>query len=461
MKRILCILLSAILALSLTACSGPEEPDNTSTPPQTQPPETTQPQETTQPDAETTEPIVETTAPEAETTVQTEPPKETVDILDLCKTYALNYQWSDEIMLALSEYSAVTVWQEDSQRYPEIAQALKQRATMIERSMTLEYSDLLSFAEEMLPIAPDSFETQVSKMDTQVRRADSVVISLLSDSWSDYGFIDDYRALHGTNYDARTGLELTLSDVLKNGVNQDLAEAVAQELNAHIWAGDTDFTAAVEEFFVNAPSDGISWTLDYNGVTIYFSDGDLEEPGNGCLSATVTFAAYPELFVEEYMEVPDGYMVELPMDHSFFTDLDGDGDPEELNITGWYDSVMDLYTRYGIYTDAAGYYQYEECMADRYLPYYVKTADGRHYVYLFCKQNEGPIPQFELRVIDVSGGQLANVGVMNVGPGYLSDNYYRILTDPESMWLNDFDRGAQDFMEYEIDSNGMPVLKGE
>ena len=91
----------------------------------------------------------------------------------------------------------------------------------------------------------------VSTLDIQVRRADSVVLSLLSDSYSDYGWIEDFRRIHGTNYDAQTGLELALGDVVD--VNNDLADAVANELNSHQWAGDFDYRDAVQAYFANTP----------------------------------------------------------------------------------------------------------------------------------------------------------------------------------------------------------------
>ena len=301
-------------------------------------------------------------------------------------------------------------------------------------------------------------ETAVSTLDIQVRRADNIAVSLLSDSYSDYGWIEDFRGMHGTSYDARTGQELALDDVVD--VNNDLADAVADALNRHQWAGDLDYRDAVQEYFANTPYDGFRWTLDYNGVTFYFADGELEEPGNGGKAATVSFAAYPELFAEKYMAVPDAYMVELPLDSSYFTDLDGDGDLEELNVTGYFDSGVGMYTKLGIYADADGSYQYEDCAAAGFIPYYVKTADGRHYLYLFCEHYEGgPVPMFALSVYDIGGGKVTGVGEMNAGPGYIPIDTYKLPTDPESFYLDDFDSMAQDMMAFAVGAAGMPELK--
>ena len=365
------------------------------------------------------------------------------------------YQWDDIDLLAQTEYSRITLWWESAAGHPQLAQTLEQTAAMAKRGMEDEYDNLCAFAAEELATTGDGFETWVSTLDTQLRRADSVAVSVLSDSYADYGWIEDYRGMHGTAYDTQTGRQLALTDVVKE-VNQDLAEAVADELNRHQWAGDYDFTAGVEEYFANTPYDGISWTLDYNGVTFYFADGDLTEPGEGRQTATVAFAQYPELFREKYTAVPDAYMVELPLDQSYFTDLDDDGTLDELQITGYYSSDVGSYTQYGVYTDGQGSFRYEECYADGFEPYYVKTADDHPYLYLFCALEEGPFPTASLIVMDLSGGMVTPVDTMNAGPGYIPDGIYRLPTDPACFYLDDFDGMAQDSMPYCVGADGMP-----
>ncbi len=366
------------------------------------------------------------------------------------------YDWDDDTLLVQSEFSHVTLWQEDAAKYPKLAETLVQTANMVKRSMEDEYENLCATAREEPPWAG---ETSVSTLNIQVRRADSVVLSLLSDSYSDYGRIEDFRGMHGTSYDAQTGLELALNDVVD--VNNDLAEAVVKELNSHMWAGDFYSDDTVEQYFANTPYDGFSWTIDYNGVTFYFADGELAEAGNGRQTATVSFAEYPHLFKEKYMAVPAAYMVELPLNNSFFTNLDGDGDLEELNVTGWFDTDVNCYTQFGIYTDTDGHYHYQECFAEGFIPYYVKTADGHHYLYLFCEQDEssGPIPMMLLVVFDVSGGRLTRVGEINAAPGYIHDGIYRVPTDPMEFNLYDFDSMAQDMSAFTIGPTGLPELK--
>lgn len=448
-KRAAALLMALCMLLCLCACGGTSgEAPSTQSPQQSEQPSTPAPEVPEPPQPEN---------PGAETPPL--PNHSDVQTLSLQKQFYGLYDWDDDALLVQSEFSHVTLWNEDAVKYPRLAQALDQTTNMVKRSMEDEYDNLCATAREELPWTGENRETSVSTLDIQVRRADSVVLSLLSDSYSDYGWIEDFRGMHGTNYDTQTGLELSLNDVVD--VCNELANAVADELNSHQWAGDLDYRDAVQAYFTNTPYDSFSWTLDYNGVTFYFADGDLEEPGNGGKTATVSFAEYPQLFEEKYMAVPDAYMVELPLDSSHFTDLDVDGDLEELNVTGCFDSDVGMYTTFGIYADADGSYQYEDCFADGFIPYYVKTADGCHYLYLFCKQDEGSsqIPMMLLIVFDVSGGRLTRVGEMNAAPGFIPDGIYRVPTDPEQFYLDDFDSLAQDMMPFAIGATGLPELK--
>lgn len=228
-----------------------------------------------------------------------------------------------------------------------------------------EFYNLVSSAREEFASNRDGFETYVSMLDVQVRRADQVVISLLSDSYSDYGQIENYRAFHGSNYDPQSGKELALNDVVED-INNDLALAVQEELTSHMWAGDFYSESAVEDHFANTPYDGFSWTVDYIGVTFYFAPGELCD--EGAMTATVSFAKHPELFYEKYMTVPSEYTVELPLDRSFFAQLDADGEFEEISVSGYYDEERNHYTKYGIYTDTDGQYYEEECYAQISIP---------------------------------------------------------------------------------------------
>ena len=403
---------------------------------------------------------MENSASEKETEEQS-PMVESPQILSLQETRIVEYEGigNYDKLLLMSEYNYVNFW-EGKENYSEMDRTLSEMSGMITRSQEDEADNIVSFAQEMFDIDSGNFETQVSTLDVQVRRADSVVVSFLSDSYADYGFIEDFRGMWGRNYDVQTGEELLLSNVILD--MKPIPGIILKELNSHIWAGDSYSETVVEEYFKNTPMDSISWTLDYNGVTFYFGDGDLAEMGNGCVSATVSFAEYPQLFNEKYINVPKAYMVRLPLDYSYFTDLDGDGTLEELNCSGYFNEADRFYTQFGIYTDFDGYYHYEELFAYDFQSYYVKTQDDNHYIYLFCEGNETGNHmqgQMKLVVYNVNGGILTRVGEMNIAPAYIPSNIFVLPLDPDNMLLDNYDSLAQDAEIYKVGEDGMPVKK--
>ena len=378
-----------------------------------------------------------------------------IRLLTLEKSLFTHYEWADDFDKALvrSENSHVTLGQEDAKAFPEMAEVLDQKAAIQENAMLEEFYDLVNAANTELDLNRDGFETYTSTLDVQVRRADSVAISLLSDSYSHYGQIEHHRAFHGSNYDTQSGKELALTDVVKS-VNQDLAAAVENELTGYMWAGEFHSDSAVEDYFANTPHDGISWTLDYTGVTFYFAPGDLCD--EGAMTATVSFAAHPELFYEKYMTSPAEYTVEVPMDISFFANWDPDEDYEVLSVSGWYDDERNAYVDFGIYTEA-GEYREDGYVYD-YHPYYVK-ADGGHYLYLFCEDFDEGLRQMKLMVFSLNeGGSVTKSGEKNVSPSWLADNRFIVPTDPGRLILDDVENDME-IVEYTVGSDGMPDKK--
>ena len=458
MKKTSLVTLLICMLVTLTAC-GAKAPEAE--------------QEKNTQEAQVTESIVESVAEieseeilqpqETEGTEVVEEPQdssvaaEKPQVLSLQETRKARYEGINDFekFLMINKFNYVTFW-EGAETYPDMARMMSETAGMITRSQEDEADNMVSFAQEMFDV--DSyFETQISTVDTQVRRADSVAVSYLTDSYADYGFIDEFRGMQGSNYDTQTGQQLALTDVVKDMTQ--IPALVQKELNSHLWAGEGYSETAIQDYFNNTPEDGISWTLDYNGVTFYFGDGDITEPGNGGQTATISFAEYPELFEEKYRNVPEAYMVRLPLDSSFFTNLDGDSTLEELNVTGVYNEEGRFYSQFGIYTDTDGYYHYEDFYAYGYNPYYVKTADGKHYLYLFCEENDADNRQMMLVVFDVSDGLFVRVGEMNAAPAYIPSDNFILPLDPEYLRLDNFDSMEQDFGVYMVGEDGMPVRK--
>lgn len=227
MKKIIAIALTAAMLLTLTACGSGDKPSNyesNTTPSGTGETTDNVPEESTTEASASSEDDAESVISRYDSNADDEVFE--IRLLTPEKTLHTRYEWADDYDRALvrSEHSCVTLGQADADAYPEMAEVLNQLATMQEKAMQDEFDNLVSIAREDLVADREGFETKVSTLDVQVRRADSLVISLLSDSYSHFGQIENYRAFHGSNYDPQSGRELMLNVVVN--VNNDLAQAV-------------------------------------------------------------------------------------------------------------------------------------------------------------------------------------------------------------------------------------------
>jgi len=385
--------------------------------------------------------------------------KASAEPLAMLKSFYSRQEWDGETLLAVSECSDAVMSDESAEKYPKLAEALEETNRMTQRSMEDEFDNLLSTAkEELTLLGADSFVTKESTLDVQIRRADSVAVSLLYDSTLVYGKING-RFLNGVTYNTQTGEKLVVTDVIKN--MEKIPEAVEKELQSHSLKGDLNSETAVSDYFKETSADGISWTLDYNGVTFYFADGELADIGEGYLAATVTFAEHPELFYEKYMTVPEAYIVEIPVEHPFYADLDGDGTVEEISAVPVTDESGLFYKAIDIYSDTEAQYYHAELDAEMsnrigsYQPYYVKASDGRHYLYVFAKTSELVSDGMKLHVVDITDG-FKSVGDMHIAPGYVPTDLSYALTDPHNMMLENFEL-MEDVKAYHTGADGMPV----
>lgn len=423
-KNYLCILLAVLLTAGLTAC-GKDNPtldrqDETST---------------------------------TKTTTKTEQATQEIETISLNKEYVSHYEWYEDYpeMLVRSEYVHVTIDESDAKAYPNMAKTLEDLCVLRKNSIEDERENLISIAKENYFRDADSFTTQVSTYDIQVRRADSVAVSLLSDSYADYANIRNFRTLHGSNYDTQSGRELMLADVIKDV--SEIPAIVEIEIMDRMWQAEFNSETAITDYFRNTSDDGVSWTLDYNGITFYFNPGDIAPVASGIYTATVTFAEYPDLFNEKYTAVPDSYIASLPLSTFLFTDLTGDAISEDLIVTGDYDSDGSYYYTLGVYSGSSSYEA--DWFAYDLNPYYVKTANGDSFLYIFSEESEAEDRQMILCVFSLKNGEIKQVGEMNMGLLYRGNNVFALPTDPDKLLLCDYNEKSSD-LSFVVDKNGIP-----
>ena len=156
--------------------------------------------------------------------------------------------------------------------------------------------------------------------DVFIRRADTLAMSFLEDVLNDNGDGWGTRCVFGKNYDARTGKELSLSDVFTN--MPGLAGAVGEQLRRDYPGAsfmEDGGLAMMEKVEALAKEGKLNWTLDPCGATFYFNPDSpsFQSPHaigafkEGIFTTTILFDERPELFSDEYRRTPKSYCMEL------------------------------------------------------------------------------------------------------------------------------------------------------
>lgn len=412
-KRIICILLTLCFTVAFTSCGYETPQENT------------------------------TTTQNSENVA-----KEEITVLSLNKDYVSHYEWYEDYpkMLVRSEYSSVTLDKSLEKKYSALAETLSETSVMRKRTMEDEKDNLLADATKEFMNDGEAFSTHVSTLDVHVRRADSIAVSILEDYNSDYG-----RAMSGLNYDTESGNIIALSDVVTD--ISKIPGIVEKEVTSRMWQGEFNEETSIPDYFENTPEEDINWVLDYNGVTFYFNPGAIAPTNFGIQTATVTFAEYPGLFNEKYSVAPNAYIVSLPVSSPYFADINSDKRAEEIIVSGNYDSEELYYTTLGIYSEKSSYE--EEWFAYGLDPYYVKTADGNSYIYVFSLNNEGESRETVLTVFGLKNGEVQYLGTSQIGMLGRGDNVYVLPTNPDNLLLYTYD-GETDSV-YSADENGVPM----
>ena len=357
---------------------------------------------------------------------------EEITVLSLNKEYITHYEWYEDYpeMLVRSEYTDVILDKSMEKKYPHLAKVLTETSEMRKRAMEEEKDNLIVTATEEFLNDSNAFSTYVSTLDVQVRRADSVAVSVLED----YG-TESSRSFNGLNYDTESGKLLALSDVVTDISN--IPEIVERVIMSRIGEEETFGETAIPDYFQNTPEDDVTWVLDYNGITFYFEQGVIAPTNFGIQTATVTFAEYPDLFKEKYTAVPDAYVVSLPLSSPFYTDITGDKRADELTVSGNYDYDGGYYYTLAVSSQSSSFEA--DWFAYTMSPYYAKTADGDSFLCVFSEISDGADTQMTMCVFSLKDGEIKQVSETDMELPSRGDNIFALPTDPDILLLCDSD----------------------
>ena len=372
--------------LCLTACM--EKPDVPANGPTAVPTQETVAPEVTETTCATTAPEV-TTVPEGtespDTTTVPEVPKattapeavaETVPVRILLENKRI-VEWEDERQLYAVIWQNPLMGGEDAAKYPAVSTVFRSLKTLRDKKSEEVVTNLANTAEELKQYAD---ETDVSCYDSTgyfVQRADNHIISMQCNWNVNTGSIHPSNVVTGENFSTETGAMISLSEVVTDVekiralVKQTLSEKYADCLFEE-W----------ESLYDETETDNLAWTMDYDGLTFYFSPYELSFYAAGVLTAEIDFAEEPALFRDIYMTAPEqGWASAVPF-HSFM-ELDGVNGTKDTFLIGLSKAEWDdFYHKLEIGKNGRNILEYE-MYAYEYKTYLATVADK---YYLFVEE---------------------------------------------------------------------------
>ena len=341
-------------------------------------------------------------------------------------------------------YPMATLSEEETDKYPELASTLAELNEGYRSSAVEALDGFYSTTLEDMEYGRSTEYTYYENTLPELRRADSVILSILKEYKTYGGGSHGYGAYMGDNIDPQTGKLLSLSDVV---TDMDAFIATVLAKFSELYPDVSRETAAkVLEEMKETGTDTVCWTMDYFGVTVYFNPYNIAAYSQGIQIVTVPFNEAQQMFEEKYLNVPDNFIQQINGNVPVVADINGDGINETvLVISESAGEDEDYYTAQKIWTVCFGD---KETVVNDYCysgEFYLVCSEGRYYVYIIeVADNDYSM----LTVVDLQSGENNRDKIFNASCGggegvydgtedsYSSLVSWSALTDPEDMLLS-------------------------
>lgn len=351
-------------------------------------------------------------------------------------------------------YPGVFLGTEDQEKYPRLASAVDALRAEIETQAEAEYAEYTSAALERFTESPEYFDLYLNTNEFSVRRADSVVLSLLGTYETYMGGAHGMHGHTAVTFDTATGKRLALQDVSTD------VDALLREVDAQVRKDYPDLSFMNGDDMISAKNlEYFSWTLESDGITFYFDPYLLGAYAEGSQCVRIPFRGNEQLFKTEYLMVPGNYAWQFPDGDLLIADLDGDGETERGSVwasgneNGAFDS-FDITVGGSSYTETV--YHYDRSAV------FIHTMSGDFvYMELFFDNDYR-----QIYVYEITGGTVRKAGETDLGLRTLTDGYpegflpTRQLTDPghfELQTRTDALSTSNAWRHYHVGEDGLPV----
>ena len=425
MKKIFLLMMSALLVLTFCSCNESYD-TNVSSDSQSSP----------------NEPEVDSDAPR------------TLNI-STGEGYIVEYNGDSYERLVEVSYPVIKLTDEDEYEFAELQKSFDTLSDNKRNDQKALLEENKEYAIDFLENTEPGKAAFFSNITPYVRRADTLVTSILTYTYTYFGGAHGNMYCFGRNYDTQTGKELKLSDVVTD--TGKLVDAVKEQLDKFYPDIDYEMFSDLEDVFGDETQ--IAWTLDYNGITFHFYPYTLTYFAAGSQTVTLSNEEYPDILKKEYQVLPISYGVKLVRGQSFYFDINDDGLVDELIFSY-------LENEYGNDSFLSVSVNGKECKSDYMLykadAYFVHSATGKNYVYAEIMGDSDYTETVCFEVSDeakeigtVPGGMKLLIDYNNSECGYLTE----VLTNPDEFAIETSTMilsTVSGYKNYYVSESGLP-----
>lgn len=245
-------------------------------------------------------------------------------------------EWNENNVVSRVSWNTLRLSEEDERNFPKLKKAfdeLNQDALTSAQATIYELQDSAEFFQG------DEYNPMYLYSDSEifVQRADSCLLSYLEELSAYSGGAHSNYFCAGVNFVPETGEILELTDILTD--TEDLPAILQEKLEKkYDDCVDIQGNQAQKILEKYAPED-YQWTVDYQGITFWFSPYELASFAAGTLSVKIYFDEMSDIFDEKYQTAPsENYVISLPefLDADFDL-VEGDGKTDIITIEESFD----------------------------------------------------------------------------------------------------------------------------
>ncbi len=237
-------------------------------------------------------------------------------------------------------------------------------------------------------------------LEQYVRRLDSKCLSILTGLDTYAGGAHGYTEFDSANFDVASGKNIALSEVIPD--KQKFCETLLDALNKRYGEdaffandGGEGLKAQIQRYADNTydPDNAVAdeygyvaklkWTLDADGVTVYFNAYDIAAYAYGTITALIPYTS--GLIDQAFVPSEDcSIITQQPEYMTFLTDTNGDEVIEEYNL--WTEQDDDNYQDSKAFTVSYGDGEKSQRVETYFFQHrdYLVRAQGNHFIMVDC-----------------------------------------------------------------------------